>query len=82
MLDCVLRDAEVHELTREMVMLRGSQGQREIRGVLGEALPRDGDRAGAALDLALDFRAWQRLTRSGLSSEEAVETMVAAILAQ
>jgi AcrR family transcriptional regulator len=82
MLDRVLRDAQVHELTGEMVQLRRAAAQAEIRRVLGEALPHDEGRVAAALDLALDFRAWQRLARSGVSRDDAVETMVAAVLAQ
>jgi AcrR family transcriptional regulator len=81
MFDCILRDAEVHELTREMFHMRSGGSMGEIRGVLGECAP-PGTRGAAALDLALDFRTWQRLTRSGLSRDDAVETIVAAVFAQ
>jgi len=80
MLDPVLRDAEVHELTREMIQARRGAAMAAIRDSLAEGLT--GDRRLAALALALDFRAWQRLTRSGLSREDAVEVMVRAILCQ
>ncbi len=79
MLAAVLRDAEVHPLTREMHALRSRSAFAAIREALSEVLPRRG-RAAAVLDLALDFRTWQSLVqRSGLSNAEAAETMVAAI---
>jgi AcrR family transcriptional regulator len=77
----VLRDAEFHELTREMFELRSGEAMGAIYRVLGECIP-PGTRAAGALALALDFRTWQSLARSGLSREEAVETMVAAVLVQ
>ena len=81
MLTCVLRDAEVHPLTSEMFGLRAGEQMGAIREVLGEPLPRR-TRVQAALDLALDFHAWRRLAQSGLTRDETVETMVAAILCQ
>jgi AcrR family transcriptional regulator len=79
MLVCVLRDAEVHPLTREMFELRGGAAFGRTRSVLAELLPTD-ERTLAALDLALDFRAWQSLVqRSGLSNATAAETMVVGI---
>jgi AcrR family transcriptional regulator len=81
MFDCILRDAEVHELTRELFELRSGESMGEVGRVLGACAP-PGRRATAALALALDFHTWQRLTRSGLSREDAVETMVAAVFAQ
>jgi AcrR family transcriptional regulator len=81
MLGRVLRDSEVHPLTREMFELRAAERFGLIREVLAEPLPRR-KRVQAALDLALDLFAWRRLTSSGLSREEAVETMLAAIRCQ
>jgi len=82
MFACVLRDAEVDPLTRELVDLRGGASSARIRAVLAEPLP-SGRRVAAALGLALDFRTWQSLVqRSGLSNAEAAETMVAAVLTQ
>ena len=81
MLGSVLRDAEVHPLTGEMFELQAGELMGRIRGALAEALPPE-RRVQAALDLALDFYAWRRLTRSGLTREEAVETMLAAIRCQ
>ena len=75
-----LRDAEWDPLTREMVEHRGGPVMAAIRDVLAE--PLRGRRRLAALDLSLDFHAWRRLSRSGLSREEAVETMVRAVLGQ
>jgi AcrR family transcriptional regulator len=80
MLTSVLRDAEVHELTREINMLRAADAMKAIRDPLADGLT--GPRALAALDLALDFRAWKRLTATGLSRADIVETMVRAVLAQ
>lgn len=76
----VLRDAEWDPLTQEIVAHRGGPLTAEIRDVLAERVR--GRRRLAALDLALDFYAWRRLTRSGLSRKDAVETMIAAILRQ
>jgi AcrR family transcriptional regulator len=81
MLGSVLRDAEIHPLTAELFQLRAGDSMISIREGLAEGLP-PGGRAQAALDLALDFYAWRRLARSGLSQAEAVETMVAAVRCQ
>src|ERR1041385_4858087 len=60
----------------------GVPGVERVKGGLGEHLP-DTPRARATLALALDFYTWRNLVRrSGLSSEEAVETMVAALRCQ
>jgi AcrR family transcriptional regulator len=80
MLTSVLRDAEVHEITREVNALRAASVMQATRDALAEGF--EGPRALAALDLALDFRAWRRLSASGLSRGEIVETMVRAVLAQ
>jgi len=81
MFSCVLRDAEFHPLTRELLELRGGPPMRAIRSTLADVVPH---RKGsvAALDLALDFHGWQRLRTSGLSNAEAAETMARAILCQ
>ncbi len=76
----VLRDAEWDPLTREIVEQRGGPVMAAVRDVLAE--PLRGRRRLAALELALDFYTWRRLTRSGLSRREAVEAMVAAVFAQ
>jgi len=81
MLSCVLRDAEYDELTRELFTVRAGGAMAQMRATLAAGLPRT-RRASAALDLALDFRAWQRLARAGLSPADAAETMTRAVLAQ
>jgi AcrR family transcriptional regulator len=81
MLACVLRDAETDELTREMFVLRSGEAMGAVHGALAEVVP-ERRAALAALDLALDFRTWKRLRASGLTSDEAVETMVRAIACQ
>ena len=68
-------------LTRELFELRRGDRVFEAGRVLGEGLAAQ-PRVAAALALAADFRTWQSLTRTGLSRADAVETMVASILAQ
>jgi AcrR family transcriptional regulator len=63
MFTCVLRDAEVDPLTRELAPGLGRS-----------------KRVQAALDLALDFRAWRRLRDSGLDATEAAGLMADAVL--
>jgi AcrR family transcriptional regulator len=75
----VLRDAEVHPLVQEMRDLRGAQPMARIRASLAEGLSAD-VRPQAALSLALDFRAWQRLTASGLDAAAAADLMADAVL--
>lgn len=58
---CVLRDAEYHALTREMVELRIEPAFARARRVLGEGLD---DRSSALLDVALDFGSWRQLDRN------------------
>ncbi len=81
MMSRLATDAETHTLTREMMQMRRGAQIAEIRATLGRALPRRAA-AQATLDLALDFRTWQRLRRSGLSSRAAADAMVRALLAQ
>jgi AcrR family transcriptional regulator len=77
----VLRDAEVDPFIGEMFALRAGESMALIRETLAEPLQQRA-RVQATLDLALDFHAWRRLARSGLSPEEAAGTMVAAIRCQ
>ncbi|HKP18066.1 MAG TPA: TetR family transcriptional regulator [Gaiellaceae bacterium] len=79
MFTCVLRDAEVHPLTREVVELRGAEPMSRIRQTLAAGLGR-GKRVQAVLDLALDFHAWQRLRRSGLDSAAAADLMAESVV--
>jgi AcrR family transcriptional regulator len=81
MLSNVVADAEWDPLTRETMEMRFGEGLAEARDVLARALPRRRG-AKAALDLALDFRTWQRLHRSGLSNKAATDVMVRALRAQ
>lgn len=74
---CVLRDAEHHALTREMVELRLEPQMRACREVLGAGM--DPARR-AVLHLMLGFHAWRSLAReSGLDPESAVEAAVRAV---
>jgi AcrR family transcriptional regulator len=77
----VIRDAELDPATEQIRAIRFDPWFARTREVLSEPLPRR-PRVSAALDLALDFHAWQRLVRGGLPREEAVETMVAAVRCQ
>jgi len=74
---CVLRDAEQHDLTREIAALRYGPHLAACREVLGAGL---GAKQRALLDLALSFFTWRSLVReSGLSRNAAVAALVQAI---
>ncbi len=77
---CVLRDAEHHAPTREIVELRMGPWRRACH----EALAQDLSPARRAmLPMAMGFFTWRDLTREGgLPEEEAVAALVRAILAQ
>jgi len=73
----VLRDAEHHAITREMVELRLGPYMAAYGKVLGETL---NAKQRALLQLALSFFTWRTLVRqSGLKTRVAVEVMVQAI---
>jgi AcrR family transcriptional regulator len=75
---CVLRDAEYHALTREMIELRQVpvvKAQREVLGAKLNAAQR------RLLPLALSFFTWRTLVReSGMRQAEAVAAMVQAVI--
>lgn len=74
---CVLRDAEHHALTREVVELRMGGPMAAFRAVLGQGL---NARQSALLDVALTFFTWRSLARdSKLKQDQAVAVMVEAI---
>jgi AcrR family transcriptional regulator len=74
---CVLRDAEYHRLTNEIVELRFGPSMADYQEVLGARLS---TKQRAMLRLALSFFSWRTLVReAGLSQEAAVITMVDAI---
>jgi AcrR family transcriptional regulator len=73
---CVLRDAENHGPTREIVALRIMPVLAACADILGEGL---GARAQALLRVALEFACWRVLGRS-LAPEPAAALMVDAIL--
>lgn len=74
---CVLRDAEYHALTREIVELRQGPTMAAYGEVLGSGLDQ---KQRAMLGLALSFFTWRSLVReSGLETEDAVAAMVQAI---
>lgn len=76
---CVLRDAQYHELTREIAQLRMGPSIAAFHEVLGATL---GPKQRAMLHLSLSFYSWRALVReSGLTPGDAVDTMVQAILA-
>jgi AcrR family transcriptional regulator len=78
MLSNVTRDADVHQLTAELVTMRFGPAMAEFREVLASG--RRPKRAVALLDVALAFPTWRMLTREGgLNRREAVQTMVAAV---
>ncbi len=74
---CVLRDAEHHELTREMTALRIAPYMTAYEEVLGKTL---NAAQRAVMRVALSFFTWRTLTReSGLKQSAAVAAMVQAI---
>jgi AcrR family transcriptional regulator len=72
----VLRDAESHAPTREIVALRLGPFFAAYHEVLGVGL---GTAQRALLHLALNFFAWRTLRDAGLAHDAAVETMARAI---
>lgn len=75
---CVLRDAEIHPLTKEISEMRMGPSMRAYREVLGDGL---GAEARAMLHLLLGFHGWRSLVRqSGLDQAMAVE-MAARVVA-
>jgi AcrR family transcriptional regulator len=77
MIACVLRDAEYHALTKEVVRLRFGPPMAAYHKVLGAKL---GMKQRAVLRLALSFFTWRALVReSGLKEGAAVGAMVQAI---
>jgi len=76
----VLRDAEVHEFTREVVTQRIAPAVAGLSAALGAGWAGD-QRAHAAIDLAIGFHTWRSLVReSGLSGDRAAELMARAVL--
>ena len=73
---CVLRDAEHHALTREMVALRMAPALARIMAVLGEGLS---GRAPSLLAVALDFACWRAL--SAMHKPEAAAALLADAIA-
>jgi len=74
---CILRDAEHHALTREMVELRLGPPMRACHEILGAGLAPP---QRAVLHLMLGFFAWRSLVReSGLDQDSAVEAAARAI---
>jgi len=74
---CVLRDAEHHALTQEIIHLRFGPPMAACHEVLGAKLSA---KQRALLHLALGFFTWRALVReSGLKQDAAVEAMVQAI---
>lgn len=74
---CVLRDAEIHPLTQEIMQLRFVPIAMAWNDVLGEKL---NAKQRAMLHLALSFHSWRTLAReAGLSQRATVEAMVRAI---
>jgi AcrR family transcriptional regulator len=74
---CVMRDAEVHPLVKEINALRFGPTMAAYHDVLGENLDA---KQRAMLNLALSFHTWRSLVReSGLKQTAAVTAMVHAI---
>ena len=77
MAGCVLRDAEYHALTNDIIQLRFGPSMAAYHDVLGAKLSR---RQRAVLHLAISFFTWRALVREGgLKQSAAVGAMVQAI---
>ena len=75
---CVLRDAEVHEVSRAIIALRLAPVMQRMIEVLGSPLAAP---QRPMLALALSFFTWRTLVREGgLAPEAAVEQLVRAIV--
>jgi AcrR family transcriptional regulator len=75
---CVLRDAESHALTKEVVALRMGSAMAAYGEVLGAKLDA---RQRALLHVALGFFTWRALvSEAGMNSDSAADAMVDAIL--
>jgi AcrR family transcriptional regulator len=71
----VLRDAEVHEATLEVVTQRIAPALAELASALAAGWAKS-KRERAAIDLAVGFHTWRSLTgEGGLSAEQAAELM-------
>lgn len=75
---CVLRDAEHHALTQEIIALRFGPPMAAFHEVLGAQLER---KQRAMLQLAVSFFTWRTLVReSGLKTQDAAGVMLHAIM--
>lgn len=75
----VLRDAEVHPPTREIVDMRIGSRMKDFQQALARGFHSNRDMR-AALGLALNFQTWRSLVQeSGLSAEAAVDLMARAL---
>lgn len=75
---CVLRDAEHHELTREMTDIRFGPPMASYRQVLGAGLA---PRQQALLAVALNFHTWRTLAREAQMSPSDAAAVVAIAIA-
>lgn len=71
---CILRDAEVHALTREIAQLRMGPTMIAFREVLGAGLSRP---QLALLDVALSFFTWRTLVRETKTDRPAAAALMA-----
>ena len=81
----VVRDAEVHDMTREITAVRFGPPLAAYREAIAADWPARGrrrERLLAALSVALDFRTWQTLHAQGLTASDAVATAVAMVRCQ
>jgi AcrR family transcriptional regulator len=75
MLSSVIRDAEVHTITREMVNVGIGPAMVAMSAALAAGWAR-GRKTRAAIDLGLSFHTWRSLVReSGLSADRAADLM-------
>jgi len=79
LVSCVMRDAEIDPLTRNIVRLRIGSRMDAFQAILGRGL-KPGRELHAALGLAVSFNTWRTLVKDGgLSNDAAVSFMVRAL---
>jgi AcrR family transcriptional regulator len=76
---CVLRDAEIHPLVREIAGLRYAPHMGAIAAALGKGLKPPQQ---AMLRLALDYFTWRSLTRDSALPADAAATLMATAISQ
>lgn len=81
----IMRDADVHAITADILALRTGPQFAAMHAMLLESVGGDGPqgaRAAAILGVVLEFKSWRTLRASVASNDEAIEAAVRAVIAQ